>query len=280
MTEGPQPILIDIADYIPAGEGANGISYNHRRDPSVMLKLYRPGIRQQPFDEMVLARKVFETGIPTPEPGDFVTDGERFGIRFRRIYGKKSIARAVGEDPSRVEEYAGIFAQMCRQLHATHVDTGLFESVKDRNLRLLEQNPFFRPEEKEKIAAFIRRAPESDTAIHGDLQYGNAIFVGNERYFIDLGDFCYGNPMFDLGMVYLCSCLSSEEFIREAFHMEKSTAIAFWNAFVPAYFGPEVNREEIEREVRLYAGLKTLTVERDTGCPMPEFRVALEPILK
>ena len=80
-----KPIPVDMADYEYAGEGANGVSYNHRSDPDVMLKLYHPGKIQQPLDEMLIARKVFAAGIPTPEPGDYVTDGIRYGIRFRRI---------------------------------------------------------------------------------------------------------------------------------------------------------------------------------------------------
>ena len=61
--------------------------------------------------------------------------------------------------------------------------------------------------------------------------------------------------------------------------MEKSTARAFWKAFVPAYFGPGVSQEEAVRQVRPFAGLKTLIVERDSNCPMPEFRAALETVL-
>ena len=275
-----QPVRIDLADYEPAGEGANGSSYNHRTDPDVMLKLYKPGVTRQPMDEVDVARKVFEAGIPTPEPGELVTDGERLGIRFRRIPGKVSFSRAIGEDPSRVGEFATLFAQMCRQLHATRLDTTRFENVKDRYLRLLDENPFFTDFQKGRIAAFIRQAPDADTAIHGDLQFSNVIFSGDKRYFIDLGDFCYGHPLFDLGMVYLCSKLSSEDFIRETYHMDKSTAIAFWDAFVPAYFGSDADPQAIEREVRIYAGLKTLIIERDTRCPMPEFRAALEPLFK
>jgi len=275
-----QPVRIDLADYELSGGGANGSSYNHKTDPDTMLKLYKPGIRQQALDEVNVARKVFAAGIPTPEPGDYVTDGERYGIRFRRVPGKKSFARAIGDDPSRVAEYAAAFAGMCRRLHATHVDTSQFENVKDRYLRLLRQNPFFTEDQKARIAEFILRTPDADTAIHGDLQFSNAIFAGDERYFIDLGDFCYGHPLFDLGMVYLSCKLSGEDFIRETFHMEKATAIAFWDAFVPAYFGPDADPEAVERDIRPYAGLKTLIVERDTGQPMPEFRAALEPLFK
>ena len=273
-------IRIDLADYEYAGEGANGVSYNHRSDPDVMLKLYRPGMVLQPLDEMRIARKVFETGIPTPEPGDYVTDGTRFGVRFRRIRNKVSYARAVGDHPENVVRYAEEFAGMCRELHATHVDTAAFECVKDRYARQLAENPFFTPLEKDRLIRFIQEAPDTDTAIHGDLQYGNAIFAGDERFFIDLGDFCYGYPLFDVGMVYCTAFLSEPDFVKEAFHMEPGTALRFWQAFAPAYFGTDRPLRDIESEVRPFAGLKTIIVERDMGRPMPTLRAALTSILQ
>ena len=245
-----------------------------------MLKLYLPGKIQQPLDEMMMARKVYDLGIPTPEPGDYVvTEDGRYGIRFRRITGKKSYSRATGDNPQLVGQYAQEFAQMCLKLHSIHVDTTQFESVKDRYYRLLAENPFFTTAQKDRIGKFISDAPDTDTAIHGDLQYSNAIFAGQDRYFIDLGDFCYGYNMFDLGMVYLCCCLSKEEFILETFHMPKSLAIEFWKNFAPAYFGQDRPLKDIEEEIRPYAGLKTLIVERDTKCPMPELRAGMTSLL-
>lgn len=278
--ESLQPIRVDMADYEYAGEGANGVSYNHRSDPAVMLKLYNPGKIRQPLDEMLIARKVFEAGIPTPEPGDYVTDGVRYGIRFRRIVDKTSYARAVGDHPERVGRYAEEFALMCRSLHATRVDVNVFECVKDRYARQLEENPFFSVAEKDRLFRFIQDAPDTDTAIHGDLQFGNVIFAGDKRYFIDLGDFCYGYPLFDVGMIYSTAFLSDPDFVREAFHMEPRTAVLFWQAFAPAYFGTDRPLRDIEEQVRPFAGLKTIIVERDMGCPMPVFREALKSILQ
>ena len=276
-----EAIKISLNDYVLSGGGANGESYDHRTDPSVMLKLYLPGKIRQPLDEMMLARKVYDAGIPTPEPGEYVvTEDGRYGIRFRRIVGKKSYSRATADEPEKVGQFAAEFAQMCVRLHATHVDTSEFENVKDRYYRLLEENPFFTTSEKDKLGRFIADTPDEDTAIHGDLQYSNAIFVGEQRYFIDLGDFCWGNHLFDVGMVYLCCCLSDEAFIREAFHMPKSLAIRFWEAFVPEYFGTDRPLRDIEEEIGPYAGLKTLIVERDSRRPMPEFREKLIPILR
>ena len=271
---------ISLDDFVLSGGGANGESYDSKSNPSVMLKLYHPGKIDQPLSEMMLSRKVFQMGIPTPEPGEYVvTEDGRYGILFKRIAGKKSFSRATGENPGDVRRYAAEFAGMCLKLHSTHVDRSQFENVKDRYLRLLAQNPFFTATEKDKLLRFIEDVPDEDTAIHGDLQFSNAIFAGGKSYFIDLGDFCYGNHLFDVGMVYLCCNLSPADFIEKEFHMSKATAVEFWKWFAPAYFGADVPLAEIEEQIRPYAGLKTLIVERDAGCPMPQFRAALETIL-
>lgn len=274
-----EAIRINLDDYVHSGEGANGESFFHRTDPTVMMKLYHPGKVQQPLDEMIMARKVFDLGIPSPEPGEYVTDGVRYGIRFRRIEGKVSYSRATADHPEKVAQYAAEFAGMCRDLHKIHVDTASFENVKDRNYRLLEENPFFTKGEKDAIGRFIADCPDTDTAIHGDLQFSNAIFVGDKRYFIDLGDFCYGHPNFDVAMMYLCCILDGEEYLQNIFHMSKATAIRFWEAFATVYFGEDRSLEDIAKEIEPFAGLKTLIIERDSGKPMTEFRKALKGIL-
>ena len=168
---------------------------------------------------------------------------------------------------------------MCLQLHSTHVDTTQFENIKDRYCRLLAENPFFTADEKKKLWKFIAEVPDTDTAIHGDLQFSNAIFVGDQRYFIDLGDFCYGHPNFDVAMMYLCCILDGEEYLQEIFHMSKTTAVRFWETFAQVYFGKDRSLEDIAKEIEPFAGLKTIIIERDSGKPMTEFRKALKGIL-
>ena len=274
FNEKPVPVSLD--DYVLTGGGFNGESYDHKTDSGRMLKLYLPGKIEQPLYELRMARLVYDLGIPTPKPGEYVvTEDGRYGIIFNRVVGKKSYSRATSDHPELVQQYAEEFAEMCLQLHAVHVDTTQLESIKERYYKYLSVNPFFTKEEKDKIARFIADAPDTDTACHGDLQYSNAIFVGDQRYFIDLGDFSYGYHLFDVSMVYLCCYLSSPEFIKETFHLDSPLARKFWDCFAPVYFGRDRSLKSIEEEILPYAGLRTLMIEFNTNCPMPEFRAAM-----
>lgn len=96
-------IKISLDDFVHTGGGFNGESYDHKTDPTIMLKLYFPGKVQQPLDEMLLARKVYSIGIPSPEPSEYVvTEDGRYGILFHRIPNKISYSRAIGEHPENV----------------------------------------------------------------------------------------------------------------------------------------------------------------------------------
>lgn len=258
--------LIDLNEYIHSGEGYNGESFYHRTDPTVMLKLYfKNADISSVLNEHDLAEKVYRTGIPTPHPGEFVTDGNgRFGIRFERLADKISFSRAVGDNPERVEELARRFAGMCKDLHSIEVDASQFENIKDRYLAELEESPYFTDEERKRTEKFILSAPDAFTAIHGDLQYSNALMTPKGDYFIDLGSFAYGHPYFDLGQVLLSSNYSPDEFIREAFHMEPSTAREFWKFFVKGYFGEDASAEEYKELLNPYAGLMTLLIDRSS----------------
>ena len=274
--------LINLEDYDYSGEGANGASYNHKTDPRFMLKLYNTS---KPLDfitsELERAKKVYDLGIPSPKPGVLVTDGERYGIRFERILNKRSFSRAVGDDPSdeNIRFRAREFAKMCKLLHGTECPDGMFENVKDVYKRDLKYS-FFSDEEKKKVAEFIDSVPDARTAIHGDLQFSNAITDGTNNYFIDLGDFACGNPLFDLGMVLMCCKYSDDAFIEEVFHMTKATSTRFWECFVPEYFDGKMTPDQAEKMLRPFAGLKSIIIERDCHQPFPHYRALLDEVVK
>lgn len=257
--------IIDINDFEYAGEGANGSSYYHKQNKDIMLKLYFDFYAREFIEvELQRAKDVYDAGIPSPEPGEFVTDGKgRFGILFKRLVGKESYARIVGNNPELAEEYGRKFARQGRAFHSTKVDTSKFPNVKDQYLAMLEANNFCTPEEKAKLERIIRSAPDSDTAIHGDFHFGNILEAGGKTYFIDLGEFAYGCDLFDLGMTLIIGMLNDESFTIENFHMKSPVARRFYEAFIDEYFEGKLSLEEANELIYPYVAVKGLLVERN-----------------
>lgn len=276
-----EPKLVNLEDFVYSGEGANGASYNDLRDRDRMLKLYYPSMDRELIElEVKRSQDVYDAGIPSPRPGDFVTDGNgRYGILFRRLAGKISYARAVGNEPDRVEELARDFARLGRRFHSTVVDTSLFPSVKDQYRKMLDDNPYCTPEEKAKLLRIIDSTPDAETAIHGDFHFGNALIVGDDRFYIDLGEFAYGNPLFDLGMITIVCRLNDEAFTQENFHMDNATANRFFDYFIDEYFEGKYTVAQAEQLLFPYAAVKGLLVERNGNFRFNVIHEILEKIV-
>ena len=130
------------------------------------------------------------------------------------------------------------------------------------------------------MTRFIDGLADADTALHGDLHQGNIIFTEDgKQYFIDLSDFCTGSPLFDLGVLMVHTCWLQEEQERELYHIGLDTSKAFWKAFVPAYFDSDASLEEVEAQLRPYALLRVLVVERIIGAPHLEIRPELHKMI-
>ena len=60
-----------------------------------------------------------------------------------------------------------------------------------------------------RVLDFLEKVPESEYCMHGDLQIGNIISDGRHKLWIDVGEFAYGVPEWDLGTVYEFSHLTN-----------------------------------------------------------------------
>ena len=269
-----EPQIINIADYNFSGGGKLGESYLKKDNPDILLKLYPPIREQMGLDEFDRAWKVYNLGLPCPEPGELVrtTDG-RLGVQFKRIHGKISFATALSQHPERIEQYAKEFADMCKKLHTTTPPSGLFPTAKEQYTQGIMDDPFLTDEEKSGLERYISSLPDALTAVHGDLHHGNMIFTEDGRkYYIDLSEFCTGSPWFDLGIIYRQMVQVPEEMEMELYHMNKTLSVALWKEFVRNYFGPDVKASEIEEEALPYAYLRILCLERLLGRPSMDIR--------
>lgn len=80
---------INLDDWIISGEGANGISYNHRDDDSVILKMNRASLpREHTEREFQRSLSLYEMDVSCPKVIELVTDGERYGLIVEKVDGK------------------------------------------------------------------------------------------------------------------------------------------------------------------------------------------------
>lgn len=279
-------------DYRKSGEGANGDSYDCLADENIMLKLYNPGYPVRMIEEeLELARKVYDLGIPSPEPGQLVTDGKRVGIRFQRVIGKRSYARMISQEPQRLEEYTREFAGYCKKLHSTPCPDGMFPDAKQQFRHFLNLDRVFDDSEKSLMDDFIDMVPDCKTAVHGDMHIGNLIStlpagapLSQEHTvnFIDLGLFAQGCPLLDIGMMQIVCFFSDEEFRRESFHLTGDQTHAVWDVFVDEYFysddhaaekwfGPGATPQAVFDGIRPYSSLKLFLVAHNSGVLFPHF---------
>ena len=255
-----EPVKIDLADYERSGEGFNAQSYNHKGGHT-MIKLYAESVSPElPLRELRTAKNVFRMGLSTPLAGRFVTDGKRVGCEFARVVDKKSFARAISENPKATEHYAVNFARMSKQLHSTLCNPAVFPSVADTICKAIENTSFFTNDEKKKVIDFVKSVPPAMTCLHGDLHIGNILTSSLGNMWIDLGDFSYGNPLFDLGMTYWISKCNLDETTMRLYHISNDEMHKVWNIFLREYYGTgdPVKLAEFEKQIRPFAALKMI----------------------
>ena len=247
---------IDLNEYVRTGEGGTAVSYT-KKTRNTLAKLYNPGFEaDRAKQEFLIASSVFNLGIPTPEPIRLVTDGERFGAEYELISGKRSFARIISQEPERLEEISLEFARLTRKLHGTKADTTKISSYKQRMQRFYMEKSLVPDEYKRRALAFLEQVPDTPTCVHGDLHIGNIITDGKRTLWIDVGEFGYGVPEWDLSLMWtICNNMSNER-ANELFHVTHDTLFTHWNIFLTAYLGTsdrQVLGEFTKRLLSFYA---------------------------
>ena len=121
---------VNLQEWEAFGGGGFGTSYYHKTDDSVILKLNKTSISEDAArKEFLRSKAVYDMGVPSAEPLEYVTDGQRYGMIVERIQGKESFGRIIADHPERLEELACMTADYAKALHRMPCDTEVFDSV-------------------------------------------------------------------------------------------------------------------------------------------------------
>lgn len=243
-----EPVNINLDDWTRFGEGGNGQSYYHKTDDTVMLKLNDTSwSKEKVLAEFNLSKTVHALGVKSPEVFEFVTDGERFGYTAQRIKGKKSFSRMIADDPSRIPELAALFAARSREFHSTPCDTTAFQSALVRRKEMIDNCDAIPDDVRARLESIFKGFDQDAcTCLHGDFHPGNLIAGEGGEYWIDLGGFAYGDPMFDISSMYMIGHYIPVKALENLFHISRRTFCRFLDEFLKCYYGEELTAEKME----------------------------------
>ena len=243
---------INLEDYFQTGEGGTALTYNHK-DGKTLAKLFAPGFAAATAErEFLINREIYESGLPTPKPIRLVTDGARYGAEYELIAGKRSFTRIISQEPDKLEPLSQRFAILARQIHQMPADTDKFPDMRELIRDGVLKFDTLPDEYRDRMLAFLDSCPAPKTCLHGDLHIGNIITDGQRDLWIDVGDFAWGTPEWDLGMMYYTTHFLSPERADNIFHLDQETLKRHWNAFAPVYYGTDNPKEIADRERSLY----------------------------
>ena len=202
------------------------------------------------------AQAVYDLGIPTPKPYRLVTDGERLGAEYEFISGKRSFARILSQEPEKMPELVEAFAKAALDLHAKAADTDRIPAVREVLHSFYLRSDTVTPEYRKRALAFLDKIQEPSTCVHGDFHIGNIITDGNHTLWIDIGQFGYGAPEWDLGWFWTITHNLGDNRADFLLHLTQETLVSFWDTFLPAYLGtsaPTALREYTRKILAYYA---------------------------
>jgi uncharacterized protein (TIGR02172 family) len=170
---------------------------------------------------------------------------------------------------------------MAWELHAKQADTTQLGSYKQRIERFYREKNRVPEEYKQRALKFLETVPDTPRCVHGDLHIGNIITDGERDLWIDLGEFAYGAPEWDLAQLWTMCHNMPDDRVQHIFHITHEQMKTHWDIFFPAYLGtsdPQAIDEATKRLLPYYAAKVPYMFDMIFSAPMPD--AALQKIVK
>ena len=183
------------------GQGNTAEIYKYGEDK--IIKLFRKEIPKEvaalEYEKAVFVQTYVEN---VPKAYDFITENNRYGIIYDRIYGIdliKIIIKSIGK----INHYSRTLALLHMSIHQKKVKVNEEFSVKNKLRCDIEAVEALSYEQKEFLTQYLKELPDGEVLCHFDFHPGNIMIQGKEPIIIDWMTACVGNPCADIARTYL-----------------------------------------------------------------------------
>ena len=263
--------VVSIEGCEEIGRGANGTIY--RIDKDNVVKVYNnPEALDDIRHEREVAKLALILGIPTAISYDVVKVGSSYGSVFE-LLNARSFSKILARESDKLDWCVEEYVKMLRLIHSTVVPEGKLPDMKETALSWAKFLQEHLPEAAgEKLLSMIEAVPHDNHMIHGDYHTKNLELQNDEVLLIDMDTLSVGNPIFELGSIYISFVgfyESDHEAIQRFQGYDWETGKKFWSKSLAAYLGTScpTKIKEVEDKARIlgYARLIRRSIRRGKG---------------
>ena len=184
--------------------GVGGVGTVYRYNDDTIIKVFRDGTTiDEVRNEITMSKEAFVMGMPTAISFDIVKVGAQYGLVYELLHAD-TLSSLITHHPERIHEYARMYANLFRQLHAILVpaDSCVTDALEHERKQVLHIRRYFSQENIDLLLQILDAVPAGNRLLHLDLQAKNAMVQGDELMLIDMGEVGYGHPVLDLAHAY------------------------------------------------------------------------------
>lgn len=184
--------------------GVGGVGTVYRYNDDTIIKVFRDGTTiDEVRNEITMSKEAFVMGMPTAISFDIVKVGAQYGLVYELLHAD-TLSSLITHHPERIHEYARMYANLFRQLHAIQVpaDSCVTDALEHERKQVLHIRRYFSQENIDLLLQILDAVPAGNRLLHLDLQAKNAMVQGDELMLIDMGEVGYGHPVLDLAHAY------------------------------------------------------------------------------
>ncbi|MBR1671905.1 MAG: STAS domain-containing protein [Fretibacterium sp.] len=264
-----------------SGEEVQKMGYSgnitvYRMGDDTLLKVYSDGTSLDAIEqERKYAHAAFLSGVPTLIAYDIVTYKGQYGMLYELVKAT-TVASLMEGAPWKMEQYAVEMGKLLKTIHTARPEPGsLPKTSAVYEAWAYRMGSWLYSQEIEKLCRLIHTIPEGDTIVYGNFHARNVFIQHNEPLLINMAGISCGNPIYDLGAIYMTHMAELEQLAQHS-SLKAAQEKKFWDVMIRAYFGTSDNnfiakQEEIIQAAALLRSALSPAANRMTGSEAEPF---------
>ncbi|MBR2207215.1 MAG: STAS domain-containing protein [Synergistaceae bacterium] len=244
----------------------------------ILMKVYPEGTQLETIErERQIAQAAFLFEIPTLIAYDIVTYKGQYGMLYE-LTKASTVFSFLKKSPQKSGQYALEMGKLLKQIHSVNPMIDLISQQSDRYKGYAySMEKWLTAYEIETLVKVIDANPKADTILYDSFNARNVFIQENgELILINMMGIHYGNPIYDLGKIYMLYRNKSEKLVKQLTGFDPVQAKKFWEAMMLGYFGTnnfsEISKYEKKMEAAslLFSAVFPASYVRTNGIEMPE----------